>query len=151
MKDRFATIDTSGPHCDTSDPQYCGGTWQGIVKKLDYMQSIGFDVVWISPVVVNVEWNTSYGEAYHMPVVHVVVNHLVLQLTPRTTPSRLPNTAGSGHEAAVRGRQHRGRRRRADAEYLDTDFRRRLRRGWDADRYGETRAEGLLARVRKVY
>ncbi|KAI0691609.1 alpha-amylase [Earliella scabrosa] len=65
VTDRFATSDTSGPHCDTSDRQYCGGTWKGIIKKLDYIQSMGFDAIWISPVVANVEGNTSYGEAFH--------------------------------------------------------------------------------------
>ncbi|KAI0742260.1 alpha-amylase [Daedaleopsis nitida] len=65
VTDRFATSDDSGPHCDTSDRQYCGGTWQGIISKLDYIQDMGFDAVWISPVVANVEGNTSYGEAFH--------------------------------------------------------------------------------------
>jgi len=32
---------------------YCGGTFAGIVEKLDYIQGMGFDAIWISPVVTN--------------------------------------------------------------------------------------------------
>ncbi|KAI0655767.1 glycoside hydrolase family 13 protein [Cubamyces menziesii] len=65
VTDRFATPDGSSPSCDTSQRQYCGGTWKGVVNKLDYIQNMGFDAIWISPVVANVEGNTSYGEAFH--------------------------------------------------------------------------------------
>ncbi|EIW57027.1 glycoside hydrolase family 13 protein [Trametes versicolor FP-101664 SS1] len=65
ITDRFATSDGSSPSCDTSQRQYCGGTWKGLVGKLDYIQNMGFDAVWISPVVANVEGNTTYGEAFH--------------------------------------------------------------------------------------
>lgn len=44
---------------------YCGGTWKGIVNHLDYIQSMGFDAVWISPVSANIEGNSSQGEAFH--------------------------------------------------------------------------------------
>lgn len=33
--------------------QYCGGTWDGLRERLDYIQGMGFDAVWISPVVDN--------------------------------------------------------------------------------------------------
>ncbi|EKM52807.1 glycoside hydrolase family 13 protein [Phanerochaete carnosa HHB-10118-sp] len=65
ITDRFATSDGSSPPCDTSQGQYCGGTWQGAISKLDYIQNMGFDAIWISPVVKNLEGNTSYGEAFH--------------------------------------------------------------------------------------
>ena len=65
VTDRFATTDGSSPTCNTEDRKYCGGTWQGVVKKLDYIQGMGFDAVWISPVVKNVEGTTAYGEAFH--------------------------------------------------------------------------------------
>lgn len=65
ITDRFATSDGSSPACDTSQRQYCGGTWKGIVQKLDYIQNMGFDAIWISPVVANVEGNTTYGQAFH--------------------------------------------------------------------------------------
>jgi hypothetical protein len=28
---------------------YCGGTFSGILQKLDYIQGMGFDAIWISP------------------------------------------------------------------------------------------------------
>ncbi|KAG8844231.1 hypothetical protein FRB96_003235 [Tulasnella sp. 330] len=65
VTDRFAkTTDDGGP-CDSGARQYCGGTWQGIINHLDYIQGMGFDAIWISPVVANIEGNTTYGEAYH--------------------------------------------------------------------------------------
>ncbi|GJE95538.1 glycoside hydrolase family 13 protein [Phanerochaete sordida] len=65
VTDRFATTDGSGPACDTSDRVYCGGTWQGVINKLDYIQGMGFDAIWISPVVKNLEGNTTEGQAFH--------------------------------------------------------------------------------------
>ena len=32
---------------------YCGGNFQGIIEHLDYIQGMGFDAIWISPVVEN--------------------------------------------------------------------------------------------------
>jgi len=61
--------DGSSPSCDTSERKYCGGTFQGITNKLDYIQGMGFDAIWISPVVENVDLdgtsNSLVGEAYH--------------------------------------------------------------------------------------
>ena len=65
VTDRFATSDGSSPTCNTSDRKYCGGTWKGIVNKLDYIQNMGFDAIWISPVVANLNGTTAYGEAFH--------------------------------------------------------------------------------------
>jgi alpha-amylase len=64
MTDRFARTDgsTSAP-CDLW--HYCGGTWAGITNKLDYVQSMGFTAIQISPVVQNIPNNTLYGDAYH--------------------------------------------------------------------------------------
>jgi alpha-amylase len=63
ITDRFALANGS-----TSQPcelgQYCGGTWQGIINKLDYIKGMGFTAVWISPVVKNVE-DTIWGKPYH--------------------------------------------------------------------------------------
>lgn len=60
LTDRFARTDssTSAP-CDLSN--YCGGTWQGIINKLDYIQGMGFTAVWISPIVKNIPGPTTYG------------------------------------------------------------------------------------------
>jgi alpha-amylase len=44
LTDRFARIDGSTTaSCDVN--KYCGGTWQGIIKKLDYIQQMGFTAV----------------------------------------------------------------------------------------------------------
>jgi alpha-amylase len=32
---------------------YCGRTFQGIIDQLDYIENLGFDAIWISPVVEN--------------------------------------------------------------------------------------------------
>lgn len=48
LTDRFATTNGSSPDCWIRS--YCGGTWKGLENKLDYIQGMGFDAVWISPV-----------------------------------------------------------------------------------------------------
>lgn len=68
MTDRFARTDGSTTTaCDTSTNGgvYCGGTWQGLINNLDYIQGMGFDAVWISPVTKQLEGNTVDGSAYH--------------------------------------------------------------------------------------
>lgn len=60
LTDRFARTDLStSAGCDVS--KYCGGTYQGIIKKLDYIQGMGFSAIWISPIVKNIAGNTVYG------------------------------------------------------------------------------------------
>ena len=34
---------------------YLGGSWNAMAEKLDYIQGMGFDAIWISPVIDNVE------------------------------------------------------------------------------------------------
>ncbi|PYH94222.1 putative alpha-amylase [Aspergillus ellipticus CBS 707.79] len=64
MTDRFAR--PKGAADDTCDSyKYCGGSWAGIIDKLDYIQDLGFTALQISPVVENIPDNTEYGEAYH--------------------------------------------------------------------------------------
>jgi alpha-amylase len=65
VTDRFAVADNSAPTCDTASRQYCGGLWQGIINHLDYIQNMGFDAVWISPEVANINVTTGYGDPYH--------------------------------------------------------------------------------------
>lgn len=44
LTDRFAQTDgDTSASCDTN--AYCGGTFQGIIKKLDYIQDMGFTAV----------------------------------------------------------------------------------------------------------
>lgn len=64
MTDRFARTDLSTSGCSNLG-DYCGGTWRGLIKKLDYIQDMGFTAVWISPVVKNPIGLTSDGNSYH--------------------------------------------------------------------------------------
>ncbi|KAL8659980.1 MAG: hypothetical protein Q9226_000143 [Calogaya cf. arnoldii] len=64
ITDRFSPSNSTMP-CDVAKQQYCGGTWQGIINRLDYIQNIGFTAIWISPVTAQIEENTAEGEAYH--------------------------------------------------------------------------------------
>ena len=60
LTDRFARTTDTG-NCNYS--QYCGGNYQGIINKLDYIKGMGFDAIWISPIVENTEG--SY-HGYHL-------------------------------------------------------------------------------------
>ena len=50
LTDRFAKSggDADAPCRDLSN--YCGGTFQGIIEKLDYIQGLGANAIWISPI-----------------------------------------------------------------------------------------------------
>jgi alpha-amylase len=46
LTDRFARTDGSTTAaCDAADGIYCGGSWQGVIDKLDYIQGMGFTAV----------------------------------------------------------------------------------------------------------
>lgn len=46
LTDRFARTDGSTTAaCDTADGIYCGGSFQGIINKLAYIQDMGFTAV----------------------------------------------------------------------------------------------------------
>jgi len=52
LTDRFARTNGDSTPCrDFSN--YCGGTFQGIVNNLDYIKGMGFNAIWISPIVAN--------------------------------------------------------------------------------------------------
>ncbi|GCB23537.1 alpha-amylase A type-3 [Aspergillus awamori] len=66
LTDRFARTDNSTTaSCDLSARQYCGGSWQGIINQLDYIQGMGFTAIWITPVTAQIPQDTGYGQAYH--------------------------------------------------------------------------------------
>lgn len=62
VTDRFARTDlsTTSP-CDTAQQNYCGGTWRGLMSKLDYIQGMGFTAVWISPFIKQIDGNSRDG------------------------------------------------------------------------------------------
>lgn len=64
MTDRFSVGNGSFPACNTDDKVYCGGDWWGIIKNLDYIHSMGFDAIWISPIPTNIN-RTVEGDPYH--------------------------------------------------------------------------------------
>lgn len=51
----------SQPCADLS--KYCGGTWNGITQQLDYIAGMGFDAIWISPMLLNLN-NDYHGYAF---------------------------------------------------------------------------------------
>ncbi|KAJ6032705.1 alpha-amylase [Penicillium herquei] len=66
LTDRFARTDNSTTaSCDASMGVYCGGSWQGIINQLDYIQNMGFTAIWITPVTEQLSQDTADGEAYH--------------------------------------------------------------------------------------
>ncbi|CAG8931674.1 unnamed protein product [Penicillium salamii] len=66
LTDRFAHTDGStSAKCDSSMGRYCGGTWRGIINKLDYIQGMGFTAIWITPVTAQLTEVTPYGDPYH--------------------------------------------------------------------------------------
>jgi hypothetical protein len=59
ITDRFAPPNgDNGTPCNTDDRRYCGGTWQTVISKLDYIQGMGYDAVWISPTALTLEGKT---------------------------------------------------------------------------------------------
>lgn len=52
LTDRVArsSDDTGGNACGDLST-YCGGTFKGLQSKLDYIAGMGFDAIWITPVV----------------------------------------------------------------------------------------------------
>lgn len=58
LTDRFARNDGSKPDCSNLG-NYCGGGYKGLKNNLDYIQGMGFDAIWISPIIDN------YNGGYH--------------------------------------------------------------------------------------
>lgn len=52
LTDRVARSgdDSGGGSCGNLG-DYCGGTFAGIESKLDYIQGMGFDAIWLTPLV----------------------------------------------------------------------------------------------------
>ncbi|RXK40840.1 alpha-amylase [Tremella mesenterica] len=73
ITDRFAPPSDTAPArtsplpstCDPLAQTWCGGTWLSIIDKLDYLQGMGIDSIWISPVSRNIDVYTPYNYAYH--------------------------------------------------------------------------------------
>jgi len=58
VTDRFALEAGAKDTCDDGDCEYgnyCGGTYRGVLEKLDYIQGMGYDAIWLSPLNDNVQ------------------------------------------------------------------------------------------------
>lgn len=61
LTDRFARTDGStDAACDTADQVYCGGSYLGLIDRLDYIQGMGFDAVWVSPITQQIDRPSSF-------------------------------------------------------------------------------------------
>lgn len=75
LTDRFNNGDKSNddPNGENYDKKhlesYHGGDFQGIIDKLDYLQELGINTIWITPIVDNIDWNLRHDKdsqyAYH--------------------------------------------------------------------------------------
>ncbi|KAJ4376926.1 hypothetical protein N0V86_006364 [Didymella sp. IMI 355093] len=125
LTDRVArsSSDTGGGSCSNLG-KYCGGTFKGLESKLDYIKNLGFDAIWITPVVANSAdgyhgyWaqdlyavNSNYGTADDLKslvstahskgiyiMVDVVANHMGFANIADNRPAPL-NQASSYHAA----------------------------------------------------
>ncbi|KAI4958552.1 hypothetical protein J4E86_004156 [Alternaria arbusti] len=125
LTDRVArsSSDTGGASCSNLG-NYCGGTFKGLESKIDYIKGLGFDAIWITPVVSNKAagyhgyWaedlyaiNSNYGTAADLKslvstahakgvyvMVDVVANHMGPGAITNNRPSPL-NQASSYHSA----------------------------------------------------
>ncbi|WP_062352225.1 alpha-amylase family glycosyl hydrolase [Bacillus kwashiorkori] len=61
LTDRFHDGDKTNNHPYGYDPThpeaYHGGDFQGIINKLDYLEDLGINTIWISPIVDNIDFN----------------------------------------------------------------------------------------------
>ena len=65
LVDRFARSDGSNS-TPCAGSAWCGGSLRGLLSRLDYIEGMGFDCVWITPVVGQFEGrNGLSGESYH--------------------------------------------------------------------------------------
>jgi alpha-amylase len=66
MVDRFENGDPNNDiNVHPSVPgRYHGGDWQGVIDKLDYLETLGVTALWISPVVKNTEEDAGFA-SYH--------------------------------------------------------------------------------------
>jgi len=69
LTDRFARTSDTGK-CSLS--KYCGGNYQGIIEKLDYIKGMGFDAIWISPIVEN---HSGSYHGYHLTNLYKLNSH----------------------------------------------------------------------------
>ncbi|MBR2078017.1 MAG: alpha-amylase, partial [Exiguobacterium sp.] len=68
LTDRFYNGDVSNdnPNREYYDKDhlesYHGGDFAGVTKKLDYLDDLGINTIWITPIVDNIDWDLRYGK-----------------------------------------------------------------------------------------
>src|SRR5690625_4444513 len=68
LTDRFydgdpTNNDPNGNNYDISHPEtYHGGDFQGIIDKLDYLDDLGINTIWITPIVDNIDWDMRHDK-----------------------------------------------------------------------------------------
>ncbi|CAE8692085.1 unnamed protein product [Polarella glacialis] len=61
--DRFARVDGNNTRCNDKR-HWCGGTLKGLTSRLDYISEMGFEVLWITPVIQQYEGETKDGTGF---------------------------------------------------------------------------------------
>lgn len=70
LTDRFNDGDSSNndPNGESYDTEhletYHGGDFQGVIDKLDYLDDLGINTIWVTPIVDNIDWNLGYGQPW---------------------------------------------------------------------------------------
>lgn len=54
LTDRFARGNGDSSPCQNLS-NYCGGNYRGLINNLDYIANLGFDALWITPIIDNVD------------------------------------------------------------------------------------------------
>mmetsp|Transcript_15265 Transcript_15265/g.41675 ORF Transcript_15265/g.41675 Transcript_15265/m.41675 type:complete len:680 (-) Transcript_15265:625-2664(-) len=91
--DRFARADGNNTPCN-DEKHWCGGTIRGITKQLDYIAEMGFDTLWITPVVKQYEGETKDGTGF---MGYWAKNHY--EIDPHYgTPQDLKDLVGGLHD-----------------------------------------------------
>ncbi|CAF1135540.1 unnamed protein product [Adineta steineri] len=71
LTDRFSPPNYTYNQCienplpENASRNYCGGTYQGAIDQLDYIEEMGFNAIWISPIPSNIDSETMYGVGFH--------------------------------------------------------------------------------------
>ncbi|MFD2671350.1 alpha-amylase family glycosyl hydrolase [Marinicrinis sediminis] len=70
LTDRFENGDTSNddPNGENYDQEhletYHGGDFQGLINRLDYLDELGINTIWITPIVDNINYNLGFGQPH---------------------------------------------------------------------------------------
>eukprot|EP00931_Biecheleriopsis_adriatica_P080717 TRINITY_DN54061_c0_g1_i1.p1 TRINITY_DN54061_c0_g1~~TRINITY_DN54061_c0_g1_i1.p1 ORF type:complete len:653 (+),score=112.33 TRINITY_DN54061_c0_g1_i1:40-1998(+) len=60
---------------------FCNGTLQGIIDKLDYIQGMGFDCIWITPVVKSMDYTGYFAEDFFSIEPHIGSKEILKELS----------------------------------------------------------------------